>query len=49
MFVIYGLGPGEVLVIVAVAVIIAFLMGLWAGRKAYGPKEKEEIKKKSRK
>jgi len=41
MYVIYGLGPGEVLVIVAVAIAIAFIAGLWAGRKAYGPKEKK--------
>lgn len=41
MYVIYGLGPEEVLVIVAVAVLIAFIAGLWAGRKAYGPKEKK--------
>jgi len=41
MYVIYGLGPGEVLVIVVVVVVIAFIAGLWAGRKAYGPQEKK--------
>ncbi len=34
MFAIYGLGMGEVLVIVAVAVVITFITGMWAGRKA---------------
>ena len=42
MLVIYGLSPGEVLVIVVVAIVISFVAGLWTGKKAYG----EEVKKK---
>lgn len=42
MLVIYGLSPGEVLVIVVVFVILSFIAGLWAGRKAYGKKEKKK-------
>lgn len=42
MLVIYGLSPGEVLVIVVVAIVISFIVGLWTGKKAYGKKMKKE-------
>ena len=41
MLAIYGLSLGEVFLIVVVAVIISFIAGLWAGRKAYGKKGKK--------
>jgi ABC-type lipoprotein release transport system permease subunit len=41
MLAIYGLSVGEVFLIVLVAIVISFLAGLWAGRKAYGKKGKE--------
>ncbi len=40
MLAIYGLSLGEVFLIVLVAIIISFIAGLWAGRKAYGKKRK---------
>lgn len=42
MLAIYGLSPGEVLVVVVVAAIIFFIVGLWAGKKAYGKQEKKK-------
>ena len=36
MYAIYGLSPGEVLLIVVIAAILFFLAGLWTGKKAYG-------------
>jgi FtsZ-interacting cell division protein ZipA len=41
-----GLSFGEVLIIVAAAVIVFFILGLWAGKKAYGAKPSSETKKK---
>ena len=38
----YGLGLEEVFLIVLVAVVISFILGLWAGRKAYGVKPKKK-------
>lgn len=42
MLAIYGLSVGEVLFIVAVAIIISFIAGLWAGKRAYGKKGKKK-------
>jgi hypothetical protein len=42
MNVIYGLSPGEVLVIVAVAIVISFVVGLWTGKNAYGAQKKKK-------
>jgi hypothetical protein len=46
MLAIYGFSPGEVLVVVAVFIVLSFLAGLWAGRKAYGGIDKKKEKKK---
>ena len=43
-----GLSFGEVLVIVAAAVIVFFILGLWAGKKAYGAKPEKMIVKKKK-